>query len=81
MSRRFWTGMLRKAIATLMGANWAEVRSLVLALMNSELSGEEKKRLARLQLRMLGADGATWLLSAAIEVTYGEAKEAAAGEE
>lgn len=76
MSRRFWTGMLRKAIVTLLGrASWADVQHIVSALMDSELSGEEKRRLALLQLRLTGVEVATWLLSAAIEVAYGEAKE------
>lgn len=46
MSRRFWMGLLRKAIARLMGLDWEMVRVNVKALMDSELSGEEKRRLA-----------------------------------
>lgn len=76
MSRRFWTGMLRKAIVTLLGrTSWADVQYIVSALMDCELSGEEKRRLAFAQLRSLGVEVATWLLSAAIEVAYGELKE------
>lgn len=75
MSRRFWMGMLRKAVAKLLGLDWEFVQTSVKALMESELSGEEKRRLALAQLRMVGVETATWLLSAAIEVAYGEAKE------
>lgn len=75
MSRRFWLGLLRKAIAKLLGLDWEMVQVSVKALMESELSGEEKRQLALLQLRVMGVDAATWLVSAAIEVAYGEAKE------
>jgi len=71
MSRRFWMGLLRKAIAQLMGLDWEMVQVNVKALMDSELSGEEKRKLALAQLRMLGVETTTWLLSAAIEVAYG----------
>ena len=74
MSRRFWIGMLRKAMAMLLGANWAEIKGVVQALMDSDLSGEEKRRQALTHLRMIGVDVATWLLSAAVEVAYGEIK-------
>jgi len=76
MSRRFWTGMLRMAIAKLLGLDWEFVQASVKMLMSSELSGEEKRRLALAQLRMAGVETATWLLSAAIEVAYGEIKNA-----
>lgn len=59
MSRRFWTGMLRRAVAALLGLHWADVKNIVQALMASDRSGEEKRRLALLQLRMMGADVAT----------------------
>jgi len=75
MSRRFWIGMLRKAIAKLLGLDWEFVQTSVKTLMDSELSGEEKRRLALAHLRMAGVETATWLLSAAIEVAYGEIKE------
>lgn len=75
MSRRFWLGLLRKAIAKLLGLDWEMVQVSVKALMDSELSGEEKRRLALAQLRMAGVETATWLLSAALEVAYGEVKE------
>ena len=75
MSRRFWMGLLRKAIAKLLGLDWEMVRVSVKSLMDSELSGEEKRRLALTQLRMAGVETATWLLSAAIEVAYGEINE------
>lgn len=74
MSRRFWLGLLRKAIAKLLGLDWEMVQVSVKALMESGLSGEEKRRLALAQLRMVGVETATWLLSAAIEVAYGEIK-------
>lgn len=75
MSRRFWLGLLRKAIAKLLGLDWEFVQTSVKALMESELSGEEKRRLALAQLRMVGVETATWLLSAAIEVAYGGLRE------
>lgn len=75
MSRRFWMGLLRKAIAKLLGLDWEMVQVNVKALMDSELSGEEKRKLALAQLRMVGIETATWLLNAAIEVAYGEIKE------
>lgn len=75
MSKRFWIGMLRKAIAMLLGANWAEIKDVVQTLMESEASGEEKRRIALIQLRIIGVEVATWLLSAAIEVAYGLLKE------
>lgn len=75
MSRRFWMGMLRKAVAKLLGLDWEFVQTSVKTLMTSELSGEEKRRLALAQLRMVGVETATWLLNAAIEVAYGEINE------
>ena len=66
---------LLKAIAQLMGLDWERVQVNVKALMDSELSGEEKRKLALAQLRMVGVETATWLLNAAIEVAYGEIKE------
>lgn len=80
MSRRFWMGMLRKAVAKLLGLDWEFVQTSVKALMDSELSGEEKRRLALAQLRMAGVETATWLLSAAVEVAYGEIKDTVARE-
>lgn len=76
MSRRFWLGLLRKALAKLLGLDWEMVQTSVKALMDSELSGEEKRRLALAHLRMAGVETATWLLSAAVEVAYGEIKNA-----
>jgi len=75
MSRRFWMGLLRKAVAKLLGIHWEDVKASVLMLMSSELSGEEKRRLVLAHLQDIGVDVATWLLSAAIEVAYGEIKE------
>lgn len=54
--------------------HWPIVQTSVKTLMDSELSGEEKRRLALAQLRMAGVETATWLLSAAVEVAYGEIK-------
>ncbi len=68
-------GLLRKAIAQLMGLDWEFVQTSVKALMDSELSGEEKRRLALAQLLVVGVETATWLLSAAIEVAYGLEKQ------
>lgn len=67
--------MLRKAVAKLMGLHWPDLLDAVQALMKSELSGDEKRQLVLLQLRVMGTDAATWLLSAAVEVAYGELKE------
>jgi len=63
--------MLRKAVAKLLGLDWEFVQTSVKTLMDSELSGEEKRRLALAHLRMAGVETATWLLSTAIEVAYG----------
>lgn len=71
----FWKAVLRKAIAKLLGLNWADVQEVVRALMDSTLSGPEKRILALQQLKFAGVNVATWLLSAAIEVVYGELKE------
>ena len=43
--------------------------------MSRRFSGEEKRRRALLQLRSIGVEAAPWLLSAAIEVAYGEVKD------
>ncbi len=75
MSKRFWLGVLRKAIAMLLGANWAEIKDIVQALMEIDVSGEEKRHQALIHLRMIGVDVTTWLLSAAVEVAYGLVKE------
>lgn len=79
MLKNLWLGLLRRAMAALLGVHWAEVKNSVQALMDSELPNEEKRRLALLQLRIMGADVANWLLSAAIEVAYGELKDRARG--
>jgi len=71
----FWKAVLRKAIAKLLGLNWADVQDVVRALMDSTLSGPEKRILALQQLKFAGVNVATWLLSAAIEVAYGEQRE------
>lgn len=71
----FWKAVLRKAIAKLLGLKWADVQEVVRALMDSTLSGTEKRILALQQLKFSGVNVATWLLSAAIEVAYGEQRE------
>jgi hypothetical protein len=72
---KFWLVLLRKAVAALLGAHWDVIKDVVQSLVDYDASGEEKRRQALIQLRIIGVDVATWLLSAAVEVAYGLIKE------
>lgn len=74
--RPFWTALLRKSAAALLGYQWNDVCDIVRVLMEKDLPGEEKRRIALQQLKFMGQVSASWLLSAAIEIAYGQLKDA-----
>ena len=71
---KIWTALLNQAIQRLMGVNWISVVMEVSKMMNSGLTGDEKRQYVYATLRNLGIDCATWLLNAAIEIAYGQLK-------
>lgn len=66
--------LLERTIRSLMDIDWKIVQQTVINWMDSDISGEEKRKLVFAQLRDAGCSVATWLLNAAIEIAYGRIK-------
>lgn len=71
-------GLLERTLAALLvrlaALDLNVVRDEVLAVWNAALTGEQKRQYVYRQLRELSAQGASWLLYAAIEIAVGKIK-------
>jgi hypothetical protein len=65
----FWVTLLVQAIKVMIGSvAWAEVLNAVESLLNADFPGEEKRRLAREQIRRAVENVPNRLLNLAIEI-------------
>ena len=71
-------GLLERTLAALLvrlaALDMNQVRDQVLAVWDVAITGEQKRQWVYRRLRELSAQGASWLLYAAIEIAVGQVK-------
>lgn len=70
--KAFFLMLLKQAVIGLLKKELPDITLLVIQYLESDLPGDEKRRLVIQKLRIIGSTTATWLLGIGVDYVYGQ---------